>query len=80
MSTAMKIKDLPENQSLDGVRFIYPEDKQKYYWSSQWVKGVWGKKSLSSSAVFPLFCDDLNEALEWEVAEEEKPRARKNKK
>jgi hypothetical protein len=64
----MKIKDLPKTESLLGVRFLYPGDNQPYYWSSQWEKGVWGKKDMGSGQVFPLFCEDLKEALEWEIA------------
>lgn len=63
----MKIKDLPPNQGLGGVRFRYPGDGKAYYWHSQWQKGVWGKKNMSDDQVFPLFCDDLMDAMEWEV-------------
>lgn len=66
-----KIKDLPGGISLGGVRFIYPPDGEKYYWHSQWGKGVWGKKDLNEGQVFPLFVDDLKEALSWEVVEAE---------
>lgn len=62
-----RIKDLPPTQGLGGVRFRYPGDGQAYYWSSQWQKGVWGKKDMNSGQIFPLFCDDLKDALEWEV-------------
>lgn len=65
MST--KIKDLPRGTRLGGIRFIYPGDGKKYYWHSQWQKGVWAKKNLKEDEVFPLFCDDLKETLEWEV-------------
>lgn len=64
---SMKIKELPEGTGLGNVRFRYPGDGQLYYWHSQWQKGVWGKKSLQIDQVFPLFCDDLSEAAEWEV-------------
>lgn len=67
---AMKIKDLPDAQSLLGVRFRFPRDGQPYYWSSQWATGVWAKKDMASARVFPLFCEDLKEALEWEVVPE----------
>lgn len=67
--TPRRIKDLPENVSLENVRFRYPGDGQSYYWASQWGKGVWGKKDLSSCQIFPLFCENLEEALEWEVVE-----------
>jgi len=62
-----KIKDFPGNESLRGVRFRYPGDGQVYYWYSQWEKGVWGKKDMADTKICPLFCDDLREALEWEV-------------
>lgn len=65
--TVTRIKDLPETQNLGGVRFRYPGDGQAYYWSSHLQKGVWGKKDMSSGQIFPLFCDDLKDALEWEV-------------
>lgn len=64
----MKIKDLPKDSNLRGVRFIYPKDGKKYYWFSQWQKGVWGKSKMEDERVFPLFCDDLKEALNWTVA------------
>ena len=64
-----RIKDLPENVSLANVRFRYPGDGKSYYWYSQWTKGVWGKKDINSGQMFPLFCDSIEEALEWEVVE-----------
>jgi hypothetical protein len=66
----MKIKDLDENKSLANVRFIYPGDGQKYYWRSQWAKGVWGKKNIGDSRIIPLFVDDLKDTLEWEVVDD----------
>lgn len=63
----MKIKELPKGMGLGGVRFRYPGDGQLYYWASQWQKGVWGKKDSRSNQVFPLHCNDLSEAAEWEV-------------
>lgn len=64
-----RIKDLETSgvKSVYGVRFRYPGDGKKYYWISQWNKGVWGKEDMSSSRMFPLFCNNLSEALEWEV-------------
>jgi len=67
----MKIKDLPEDISLDGVRFIYPGDGKRYYWASQWNKGVWGKVNKGDSRMWPLFVNDLMLALEWEVVGDE---------
>jgi hypothetical protein len=58
-----RIKDLPPTVGLLGVRFIYPGDGKAYYWYSQWQKGVWGRKRMEDSQMFPLFCDDLKDAL-----------------
>lgn len=66
--TKLKIKDLPKDQSLGGVRFVYPFDGEKYYWHSQWSKGVFGKKRLSDDRIYPLFVEKLEDALEWELA------------
>jgi hypothetical protein len=63
----MKIKDLPQDASLTGTRFIYPKDNKPYYWFSQWQRGVWGKEDMESEKVFPLFVNDLKDVLEWEV-------------
>ena len=65
----MKIKDLPSNVSLAKLRFIYPGDGKAYYWASQWGKGVWGKKDINSGQIWPLFVENIKEALEWEIAE-----------
>lgn len=67
----MKLGELPEHISLGNVRFIFPGDGQEYYWHSQWNKGVWGKKSPNDSRMYPLCVEDLKEALEWEVVEDD---------
>ena len=48
---------------------LFLKDGETYYWASQWQKGVWGKKDLKSERLFPLFVENLEEALEWEVVE-----------
>ena len=63
----MKIKDLPEGTDLRGVRFRVPGNKKKYYWYSQWQKGIWTKKDMKDKKVAPLFLDSLKDALEFEV-------------
>jgi hypothetical protein len=65
----MKIKDLPQDINLIGIRFIYPSDGKPYYWFSQWQRGVWGKKKMDTGEVFPLLVNNPEEALEWEVSE-----------
>lgn len=69
-----RIKDLPKDISLGGVRFKHPTTGTPVYWWSQWgyeggKAGVWFKHDLKSSAVFPIFLNDLSEALEFEVVE-----------
>jgi hypothetical protein len=68
----MKIKDLPPNISLQGVKFHDPKTKTTGYWFSQWgymdgKAGIWWKKDIKSTQTFPLFLDNLKEALEFEV-------------
>ena len=65
----MRIKDLPDDTNLSHVQFIFPGDGKKYYWYSQWNKGVWGKKAPKDSRMYPLCVEDLKEALEWEVVD-----------
>ena len=66
-----KIKDLPPGISLGGVHFRAP-DGTEGYWESQWgypggEAGIWYRKDRKSTQVYPLFLDDLKEALEFEV-------------
>jgi hypothetical protein len=71
----MKIKDLPGNPNLRGIKFHDPKTGTTGYWYSQWgypdgKAGIWWKKDMKSGAIFPLFLDDLKEALEFEVIKE----------
>lgn len=71
----MKIKDLPEHKNLEGVKFYDPITGTTGYWFSQWgykdgKAGIWYKKDLGSTRVFPLFLDKLEEALEFNVVKE----------
>jgi len=73
----LKIKDLPENASLGGVKFHDPTTGTTGYWFSQWgypngKAGVWWKPDMNSGAIFPLFLDNLEQTLEWDVLEETK--------
>lgn len=63
----MKIKDLPKNQSLCGVKVKTPCGKIGK-WKSQWDKGVW-LDCNDTNEVTPIFVDALSETLEWEVIE-----------
>jgi len=70
-----KIKDLPPNTDLGGIRFRDPKTGTVGYWYSQWgyedgKAGIWFKRDWKSGAVFPLFLDNIKEALEFEVLEE----------
>lgn len=68
-----RIKDLNPNMSLAGVHFKGPNGENGY-WFSQWgypdgKAGVWYKSDMKSGRAFPIFLDDLREAMEWEVIE-----------
>jgi hypothetical protein len=65
----MKIKDLPKDQSLKDRAFYHPETGEVYYWNSHWNRGVWAKKNLSDTQVFPLIVANINETLEWDLVE-----------
>lgn len=70
----MKIKDLDGRKSLGGQRFKHPETGETCYWVSQWgyetgKAGVWYRKDPLSHAVFPIYLNNLKEALEFEVVE-----------
>ncbi len=74
-SAKRKIKDLPENISLGGIKFRDPRTKTVGYWVSQWgyengEAGIWYRTDMNSTQVHPLFLDNLKEALEFEVMEE----------
>jgi len=69
-----KIKDLPKDINLRGVKFHDPKTGTTGYWYSQWgyldgKAGIWWKKDMQSSGTVPLFLDDLKEALEFIVLE-----------
>lgn len=72
----MKIKDLPGTMGLLGVKIKIPkkyEDdysdiKGNMYIYSHWSKGVWLKKKMDESRIYPLtFNKDLREILEFTV-------------
>jgi hypothetical protein len=68
----MKIKDSPDTTgSLQNLPFKHPETGEKVYWFSQWGKGIWVKKDLTSEQTFPIFVNDIQEALEFEVFDTE---------
>ena len=63
------INDLPKDQNLGGVKFKHPETGETCIWQSQWHKGIWFKKDKNDSQTYPLFVEDLSEALKFEVVE-----------
>lgn len=75
MKKVKRIKDLPPNISLRGVKFCDPKTGTTGFWYSQWgypdgKAGIWWKKDMKSTEIFPLFLDDLKEALNFKVMEE----------
>jgi basic membrane lipoprotein Med (substrate-binding protein (PBP1-ABC) superfamily) len=70
----MKIKDLETTNSLEGIKVKTPKGVVGY-WKSQWgyvdgKAGVWLSDGKSSQ-IYPQFMDELIDALEWEITEEE---------
>jgi hypothetical protein len=63
----MKIKDLPSNTSLGGMK-VKTSNGIVGTWKSQWEKGVWlHVEGEREGKVTPIFVDNLKETLEWEV-------------
>ena len=65
----MKIKDLPDNINLGSVIVRTPEGKIGY-WKSQWNKGIWLSNG-KDDRIHPVFVSSIQDALEWEVIEDE---------
>lgn len=65
----MKIKDLPKDAPLENICFVCGNDDKEYFWAGCWNKGVWGREQPHSQKIIPLFVDNIDEALEWEVVE-----------
>jgi len=63
----MKIKDLPKGTNMGDVRFINPLDGKKYWWISQWNRGVWAKVKKTDTKIYPIFVETLKECSDWEV-------------
>lgn len=67
----MKIKELSPSTNLGGIRVRTPDGKIGY-WTSQWPKGIWlSNDPLGNGRIFPVFVENLEEALEWEITDEE---------
>lgn len=68
-----RIKDLPSETSLDGVKFKHPETGEVCLWASQWgypegEAGVFYKKVGNPSQLFMIQLKNIQEALEFELA------------
>jgi len=63
------INDLDSNKSLGGVKFKHPETGETCIWHSQWEKGVWYKKDLTSNQLFIIHLENLTDSLKFEVIE-----------
>ena len=79
----MKIRDLPKNSTLRGVKFKLPTGEE-VYWYSQWGypdggAGIWYKKDMKEARVYPFSIDELIEALEYEVVDSGEKQQRKLK-
>jgi len=70
----MRIKDLPPSTSLGGIKFRDPKTGTVGYWVAQWgypegKAGVFYSLHPQCTQIYPLFLDNLQEALEFEVLE-----------
>lgn len=72
----MKIKDLPEDIDLYGIKVRVPSEIEceihEGYWKSQWgysdgKAGVWLQKEIRDSRIYPVCIDNLLQCLEWEI-------------
>mgnify|MGYP001573814056 FL=1 len=63
------INDLPQDRSLGGVRLKNHNTGETCIYHSQWQKGIWYKKNEKDTQIFPIFLDDLREALKFELAD-----------
>ncbi len=62
----LKIRDLSKNINLGNVIIKTPCGKVGK-WKSQWDKGVWLKEDEKSNKITPIFVENLQECLDWEV-------------
>lgn len=75
MKKRIKIKDLPENLTLDGKVLCIPayarknrtELLPKMIIRSGWNKGFWCVKEINASQIFPVFFKDFKEVKEWSI-------------
>lgn len=63
------ICDLKETRILMNQVKVKTLTGSEGWWVSQWTKGVWLRKEIGDSRVFPVFVDDLEECYKWEVLE-----------
>jgi hypothetical protein len=64
----MKVKDLPKDTQLVGVKVRIPKQFQAMYSGpkgpmvifSSWNQGIWLKKSMIDSKIYPLCMDPKN--------------------
>ena len=69
MTTTKRIKDLPFNTNLGGIK-VKTTDGTIGVWKSQWLKGVWlHVEGEREGKITPIFVEDLKETLEWEIIE-----------
>jgi hypothetical protein len=69
----MKIKDLPKDKQLQGIKIKIPKDKilegmkKEMYIYSGWNKGLWLKKKMTDSQIYPFFFDSFKDLGNLEV-------------
>lgn len=71
----MKIKDLPKNTELGGMKIKIPKKYEDTYQGikgemfifSSWQKGVWLKKKMDADRIYPMQLDKLKDLLEFTI-------------
>lgn len=75
----MKVRELPPTENLHGKLIkipltgeANPNNLKHGYWESQWgypdgKAGIWFKKSMNDTRLYPVFLDKLKDCLDWDV-------------
>ena len=63
----MKIKNLPRNTQLRGIKFKHPDTEKTCVWWSSWNRGVWYKNHENDLELHIIEVNDIKDALEFEV-------------
>ena len=73
-----RLKDLPKDKQLVGLKIKIPKDKRtltdysdKMYIYSGWNKGLWLKKKMEDQRIFPYFFESFDDIKDLEIINED---------